>query len=372
MTAMKKWDVVLVLFALAVFVSSCGLFTISPRTAEPAAERLLVSNIAGDDVSVQRGRILGYTVMQEYPSLIFTFIPRYENGGRSCEDCPDEIEVEPVAQTEPGKEEEAVSAPIKSKQELESLKLQLRSIEVAINRQESEIANLKNLCVNVQDVASLEMLFQKPQTTKQTVQSAPSAEIFSTVGFHKYVSQQHGFTVKFPADVQKTDYGTLTYYTAEIAGEGAYNIFVEMYSESLKAQGAVEAALGGYLQHKLDLFGDKVDMKNSGPVDFLGHKGLSYEYVVASDNTNVCFKGVYFVRDNLGYALSVVCTEENKPLAYSKYGYFVDSFLLHEILTESSQDPDNPKPGADDGDEPDESDKSNDSRQKPAVASRRK
>ena len=154
MTAMKKWDVVLVLFALAVFVSSCGLFTISPRTAEPAAERLLVSNIAGDDVSVQRGRILGYTVMQEYPSLIFTFIPRYENGGRSCEDCPDEIEVEPVAQTEPGKEEEAVSAPIKSKQELESLKLQLRSIEVAINRQESEIANLKNLCVNVQEATN--------------------------------------------------------------------------------------------------------------------------------------------------------------------------------------------------------------------------
>ena len=369
---MKKSNVVLALFALAVFVGSCGLFTINPRTAPPPAERLLAINTAGDDTSGQRGRILGYTVMQEYPSLIFTFIPRYENGDRGFEDCPDEIEVEPAGQTEPGKdEEEAALVPIKSKQELESLKLQLRSIEVAINRQESEIANLKNLYVNVQDTASLERLFQRPQATKQTVQSAPSAEVFSTVGFHKYVSQQHGFTVKFPADVQKTDYGTLTYYTAEIAGEGSYNIFVEMYSESLKAEGAVEAALGRYLQHKLDLFGDKVDMKNSGPVDFLGHKGLSYEYVVASDNTNVCFKGVYFIRDNLGYALSVVCTEESKPLAYVKYGYFVDSFILHEIITESAQNRDNQKPGGDNGDKSDESKEPNDPGQKQAVASRR-
>ena len=370
MTAMKKWDVVLLLFVLAVFVSSCGLFTIrSPRTAAPPAERLLAINTAGDDTAEQRGRILGYTVMQEYPSLIFTFIPRYENGDRGDDNCPDEVEVETVAQTEP--KEEVVSAPIKPEQELESLKVQLRAIEVAINRQESEIANLNNSGVNVQDTASQAPLPRIPQATKQTAQST-AAKAFSTVGFHEYVSEQHGFTVKFPANVEKADYGTLTYYTAEIAGEGAYNIFVEMYGESLKAEGAVEAALGGYLQQKLDLFGDKVDIKNSGPVDFLGHKGLSYEYVVASNNTNVCFKGVYFVRDNLGYALSVVCTEENKPLAYAKYGYLVDSFLLHEKLTEGSQDPDNQKPGGDDGDESDKSDKSNDPGQKPAVASRRK
>jgi len=369
MVAMKKWDVVLVLFALAVFVSSCGRFAINPRTAAPPAERLLASNTAGDDAAAQRGRILGYTVMQEYPSLIFTFIPRYENGDRGNPDCPDEVEVEAVAQTEA--KEEVLSAPIKSEQKLESLKVQLRAIEVAINQQESEIVNLKNSGVNVQDTASQEPLLPRPQATKQTVQSA-SAEAFSTVGFHEYVSEQHGFTVKFPANVEKTDYGTLTYYTAEIAGEGAYNIFVEMYGESLEAEGAVEAALGGYLQQKLDLFGDKVDIKNSGPVDFLGHKGLSYEYVVASDNTNVCFKGVYFVRDNLGYAVSVVCTEENKPLAYAKYGYLVDSFLLHEILTEGAQDPDNQKPGADDGGESDKSDKSNGTGQKPAVASRGK
>jgi len=366
---MKKRDVVLVLFALAVFVSSCGRFAIKPRTAAPPAERLLASNTAGDDAAAQRGRILGYTVMQEYPSLIFTFIPRYENGDRGDENCPDEVEVEAVAQTEA--KEEVLSAPIKSEQKLESLKVQLRAIEVAINQQESEIVNLKNSGVNVQDTASQEPLLQRPQATKQTVQSA-SAEVFSTVGFHEYVSEQHGFTVKFPANVEKTDYGTLTYYTAEIAGEGAYNIFVEMYGESLEAEGAVEAALGGYLQQKLDLFGDKVDITNSGPVDFLGHKGLSYEYVVASDNTNVCFKGVYFVRDNLGYAVSVVCTEENKPLAYAKYGYLVDSFLLHEILTEGAQDPDNQKPGADDGSESDKSDTSHDTGQKPAVASRRK
>ena len=370
MMAMKKWDVVLMLFVLAIFVSSCGLFRISPRTAEPPAERLLASNTAGDDAAAQRGRILGYTVMQEYPSLIFTFIPRYENGDRGDDNCPDEVEVETVAQTEP--KEEVVSASIKSEQKLESLKVQLRAIEVAINQQESEIVNLKNSGVNVQDTVSQEPLLQRPQAVKQTVQSAAAAKAFSIVGFHEYVSEQHGFTVKFPANVEKTDYGTLTYYTAEITGEGAYNIFVEMYGESLKAEGSVEAALGGYLQQKLDLFGDKVDIKNSEPVDFLGHKGLSYEYVVASDNTNVCFKGVYFVRDNLGYALSVVCTEENKPLAYAKYGYLVDSFLLHEIFTESSQNPDNQKPGADDGDEPDKSEKSNDPGQKPAVASRRK
>ncbi len=370
MTAMKKLNVVLLLFTLAVFVSSCGMFAISPRTAAPPTERLLASNTAGDDTAAQRGRILGYTVMQEYPSLIFTFIPRYENGDRGDDNCPDpdEVEAETVAQTEPGKDEKdkVVSAPIKPEQKLESLKVQLQAIEVAINQQESEIVNLKNSGVNVQDTTSQEPLFQ----TSQAAQSAAAAEAFSTVGFHEYVSEQHGFTVKFPANVEKTDYGTLTYYTAEIAGEGAYNIFVEMYSESLKAEGAVEAALGGYLQQKLDLFGDKVDIKNSGPVNFLGHKGLSYEYVVVSDNTNVCFKGVYFVRDNLGYALSVVCTEENKPLAYAKYGYLVDSFLLHETLTEGSQDPDNQTQGGDNGDESDKSDKSNDSRQKPAVASR--
>jgi hypothetical protein len=371
MTAMKKWDVVLLLLVLAVFVGSCGLFTINPRTSEPPAEQLLAINTADDDTAAQRGRILGYTVMQEYPSLIFTFIPRYENGDRGDENCPDEVKVETVAQTEPGKDEKdkVVSTSIKPEQELESLKVQLRAIEVAINQQESEIANLNNSGVNVQDTASQEPLLQRPQATKQAAQTA-AAEAFSAVGFHEYVSEQHGFTVKFPANVEKTDYGTLTYYTAEIAGEGAYNIFVEMYGESLKAEGAVEAALGGYLQQKLDLFGDKVDIKNSGPVDFLGHKGLSYEYVVASDNTNVCFKGVYFVRDNLGYALSVVCTEENKSLAYAKYGYLVDSFLLHETLTEGSQDPDNEEPGGDDGDEPDKSDKSNDPRRKPAVASR--
>jgi hypothetical protein len=337
---MKKWDVVVVLFALAVFVSSCGLFTIRPRTVEPPAERLFARNTAGDDTAGQRGRILGYTVMQEYPSLMFTFIPRYENGDRGNQNCPDEVEQETVAQTEPDKEgkDEVSLAQIKPEQ------------EVAINPQEP----------------------RRPQAAKQTVQSTVSAKAFSSVGFHKYISEQHGFTVKFPANVEKTDYGTLTYYTAEITGEGAYNIFVEMYGESLKAEGAVEAALGAYLQQKLDLFGDKIDMKNSEPVDFRGHKGLSYEYVVTSDNTNVCFKGVYFVRDNLGYALSVVCTEESKPLAYAKYGYLVESFLLHEILTESAQEPDNHEPGGDNGEESDKSDKSNGPHQKPAVASSQK
>jgi len=146
----------------------------------------------------------------------------------------------------------------------------------------------------------------------------------------EYISEEDGFAARFPATVKVTNYGGMmkTHYAAEIEGEGAYNIMVNSYGRPFLGDKAVQAGLQGHLEGRLQLFGENARLIRNRQVVFLGHTALDYEYAVNSNGIVAYFKGVYFFWANLGYGVSVVCTEETKAAAYTKYADFVKSFRL--------------------------------------------
>jgi hypothetical protein len=146
--------------------------------------------------------------------------------------------------------------------------------------------------------------------------------------FPAFFSEKHSFKAKFPGKVKVTDYWLATHYTVEIEGEGAYNIIVNPFPKPVLSDKAIQAALEGQLQGRLALFGDDADLLESRYIVFTGRKALQYEYTVESQGTLAYFKGVCFIVGKFGYGVSCVCTEETKPLVYSKYKDFAKSFHL--------------------------------------------
>jgi hypothetical protein len=146
--------------------------------------------------------------------------------------------------------------------------------------------------------------------------------------FPEYFSEKHSFKGRFPGKAKVTDYGLVTHYTVEIEGEGAYNIIVNPFPKPVLGNEVIQAALDGHLQGRLVLFGDDADLLESRYIVFAGHKALQYEYTVETQGTLAYFEGLYFIVGKFGYGVSCVCTEETKPLVYSKYKDFVESFRL--------------------------------------------
>jgi len=143
-----------------------------------------------------------------------------------------------------------------------------------------------------------------------------------------YVSKEHNFKVRFPGKVDITDYGMIIHYTTEVEGEAAYNIFVNKYPKPVLSDEAINAALEGYIEGRLVLFGDKAKLIESNHIYFRGCKALEYEYTVEAEGSIGYFKGTCLVVGKLGYNISVACAEETKVVAYAKYAEFVKSFRL--------------------------------------------
>lgn len=146
--------------------------------------------------------------------------------------------------------------------------------------------------------------------------------------FPEYFSEKHSFKVMFPGKVNVTDYGMITHYTTEIEGEAAYNIFVNEYPKPVLTGKAVKAALEGYIEGRLVLFGDKARLVESNHIYFRGLNALEYEYTVEMEGSIGYFKGTCLIVGKLGYNISVACAKETKAVAYSKYNDFVKSFCL--------------------------------------------
>ncbi|MBC8472625.1 MAG: hypothetical protein H8D56_24435 [Planctomycetes bacterium] len=146
----------------------------------------------------------------------------------------------------------------------------------------------------------------------------------------EYISPKHSFGVRFFTQPSITNYGKIVHYEfgAETELEAAYNIFINNYEKPLLTDKAIQGALQGYLQGRLLLLGEKGKLIYSREVLFLGQRALDYEYTKDIDSTRAYFKGIYIVVEDLGYAVSVTCSEETKKLAYSKYADFVKSFRL--------------------------------------------
>jgi hypothetical protein len=145
-----------------------------------------------------------------------------------------------------------------------------------------------------------------------------------------YVSKEHNFKVRYPGKVDVTDYGMITHYTSEVEGEAAYNVFVNKYPKPVLSDEAVNAALEGYVEGRLVLFGDKAKLIESNHIYLRGHKALEYEYTVEAEGSTGYFKGVCVIVGKLGYGISVVCEKDTKTLAYSRYDKFLKSFRLME------------------------------------------
>lgn len=143
-----------------------------------------------------------------------------------------------------------------------------------------------------------------------------------------YISKENNFKVRFLGKVDIADYGMIIPYTTEVEREAAYNIFVNTYPKPVLSDEAINAALEGYVEGRLVLFGDKAKLIESNHIYFRGCKALEYEYTVEAEGSIGYFKGICLVVGKLGYNISVACAEETKVVAYAKYAEFVKSFRL--------------------------------------------
>lgn len=155
-------------------------------------------------------------------------------------------------------------------------------------------------------------------------------EVSTRFDFPEYVSQEHSFKARFPSKPIITNVGFVTNYAAAIEGEAAYNIFINTLKEAFRSNEDIKSFLEGILETRLALLGGKANLKKTREVLFLENRALEYEYTADIEGHKVYFKGVYFLKRNLAYGITVVCAEETKELAYSKYAYFITSFKLIE------------------------------------------
>jgi len=174
------------------------------------------------------------------------------------------------------------------------------------------------------------VLHPEIQSLLMSKKSDSGSQVSELTEFPEYFSEKHNFKVRFPRKAKVINYGFLTHYTAEIEGEGAYNIIVDQSPKPILSDEAIKAAMEGNLQGRLALFGDDADLLESRYIVFAGRKSLQYEYTVKSQGTLVCFKGLYLIVGKFGYGVSCVCTEETKSLVYSKYRDFAESFHFVE------------------------------------------
>ena len=146
----------------------------------------------------------------------------------------------------------------------------------------------------------------------------------------EYVSEKHGFAVRFPEKPKVTDYGGTVHYEfgAETEQEATYTIFVTTYEKPRLTNEAIVADLNGYLQGRIKTFGATGKLVNSQEVLFLDHRALDYEYTKEVQGLKSYFKGVHFVVGKMSYTISMACTEGTKPSAYQRYQGFVRSFRL--------------------------------------------
>lgn len=177
-------------------------------------------------------------------------------------------------------------------------------------------------------------LAERANQVSETTSSLPQYEYIDQPSMRfdlpEYISPKHSFGIRFLTQPSITNYGKIVHYEfgAETEQEAAYNIFVNNYEKPLLSDRAIQAALQGYLQGRLLLLSDKGKLIYSREVLFLDQRALDYEYINDINSTRAYFKGIYFVVGDLGYAVSVICSEETKNLAYSKYADFVKSFRL--------------------------------------------
>jgi hypothetical protein len=152
--------------------------------------------------------------------------------------------------------------------------------------------------------------------------------------FPEYVSQPHGFKVRFPVEPTITKVGVVTNYATILEGEAAYNIFVNYFEKTFVNDEDIKSCLKDILRGRLSLLGDKANIELSREVLFLGYQGLEYKYTANLEENIVYFRGIYFAKQNLVYGIAVVCSEETKALAYSKYDDLIRSFILIEQTKE--------------------------------------
>lgn len=146
--------------------------------------------------------------------------------------------------------------------------------------------------------------------------------------FPEYVSQPHGFKVRFPVEPTVTKVGPITNYATIFEGEAAYNIFVNFFEKALVNNEDIKSCLKEIMQGRLSLFGTSANIKMCRGVLFLGHQGMEYEYTVNLEGNILYFRGIYFAKQNFVYGIAVTCSEETKALAYSKYDDIIRSFNL--------------------------------------------
>lgn len=154
----------------------------------------------------------------------------------------------------------------------------------------------------------------------------------TTPDFPEYVSDKHGFAVRFPEEPIVTSIVEgMVHYAAEGEVDGAvYSVGVGSldYSTSFDTDAFLDRALQG----RLKVLGDKSRLIQSNKVLFLGYEALDYEYSGRANNVTVYFKGIIFVTGvgKLMYTVDVVCTEETKAIAYDRYNDFIKSFSLRD------------------------------------------
>ena len=150
----------------------------------------------------------------------------------------------------------------------------------------------------------------------------------SYTDWQEYMSKKHGFVVRFPGNA--ANYGPVVHYThgSEAEQGASYNVFVNVYEKPLLTNKAIQAAFDAYIQGRMMSLGDKAKLLQAREVSFLGYPALDYEYTFEHENTTGYYKGLLFIVRELGYCISVACTEETKDLSYAKYADFVKSFYL--------------------------------------------
>jgi len=146
--------------------------------------------------------------------------------------------------------------------------------------------------------------------------------------FEEYVSEKHGFKVRFPTIPAVNDYGAAVNYSSAIENEGGYSVFVGFNQGRTLKEKDFEPFFNGYLKGRMEQAGNNANLIWSRQVLFLGCRGLEYEHSAQLEGNTFYFQGIFFIYNNRVYLVSVVCPEGSKQSAYSKFDDFVRSFSL--------------------------------------------